>query len=311
MTTRLRFACDFCAARPDELTQGSLLRTLRDAGSAPFVDALPGRWLVWRGGGGLGPRRYACAAHRGELTAYLRRHYAGINACVWQRPPYPQVRSDAPGAMHGSAAPGDATDAAGPFIALVRQPGPQLDDLLLALTAEFRPVDTGRARDQLDELSRCLFGLGGLDAAGQAGCVAHALRHELGLRASDSRDPESLLLDRVLERREGHPLLLAVIAVELARRAGAPASVCSAPTQLFVGFGDDASLRLVELTHPAGPAPATADVVRHAAHAVAFGILGGLGDGYAHTPGRSDEAHHALILQRVLRAERGAAHHRR
>jgi len=195
------------------------------------------------------------------------------------------------------------------FLALTRRPDPPLDDLLLALTAEFRPVDRALARERLDDLSRCLFGLDGLDAAGQAGCVAHALRHELGLRPVESRDPETLFLDRVLEQREGHPLLLAVIAVELARRAGAIAHVCSAPTRLFAGFGDDAE-RLVEVTRPAGRAPDPATVVRHGSHAVAFGVLGGLSDGYAHLPGRSDEAHHAFILQRVLRQERAAAHRR-
>jgi hypothetical protein len=193
-----------------------------------------------------------------------------------------------------------------PFIALAREPDPALDDMLLALAAEFRPVDGQLARDQLDDLSRCLFGLDGLDPAGQAGCVAHALRHDLGLRCTQTRDPEALLLDRVLERRAGHPLILAVIAVELARRAGADACVCSAPTRLFAGFGD-APPRLVELTRPAGPAPDRATIVRHGAHAVAFGILGGLCEDYAHLPGHSDVAHHAFVLQRVLRDERTAA----
>ena len=187
--------------------------------------------------------------------------------------------------------------------------GASLDDMLLALTAEFRPVDQPLARERLDDMSRCLFGLDRLDAGGQAGCVAHALRHELGLRPLESRDPETMFLDRVLERREGHPLLLAVIAVELARRAGAPARVCSAPTRLFAGFGDEPD-RLVEVTRPAGRAPDPTAVVRHGSHAVAFAVLGGLSDGYAHLPGRSDEAHHAFILQRVLRQERAAAHRR-
>jgi hypothetical protein len=55
-----------------------------------YLDAFPGRWLVWNGGGPLGPRRYACRKHRGDLVAYLRYHYATVAAQVWKRPPYEQ-----------------------------------------------------------------------------------------------------------------------------------------------------------------------------------------------------------------------------
>jgi hypothetical protein len=53
-----------------------------------YLDAFPGRWLVWNGGGPLGPRRYACREHRGDLVAYLRYHYATVAAQVWKMPPY-------------------------------------------------------------------------------------------------------------------------------------------------------------------------------------------------------------------------------
>jgi hypothetical protein len=55
-----------------------------------YLDAFPGRWLVWNGGGPLGPRRYACREHRGDLVAYLRYHYATVAAQVWKMPPYTQ-----------------------------------------------------------------------------------------------------------------------------------------------------------------------------------------------------------------------------
>lgn len=310
MATRFRFACEFCSARPGEQTERSLGRLLRSRAATPFADALPERWLVWGGGGALGPRRYACPAHRGELTAYLRRHYAGIHSCVWERPPYPQV-----GPGHGAprhAAPscpepriGAALRALSPFLAVADQPEPALDELLLALTAEFRAVDVARAHDRLDDFSRSLFGLGELDAAGQAGCVSHALRHELGLRCGDPRDPEAMFLDRVLERRRGHPLVLAVVVVEMARRAGATAHVCSAPTRLFAGFGSP-TMRLVETTPPAGPPPPAESIVPHCPHAIAFGILDGLCDSLARMPGREGEAQHARVLQSALRDARPA-----
>jgi len=58
-------------------------------GAVQYLDALPGRWLVWHGHGLLGPVRYACAEHRGDLTAFLRENYGTIAPHPWKRPPYP------------------------------------------------------------------------------------------------------------------------------------------------------------------------------------------------------------------------------
>jgi len=55
-----------------------------------YVDAEPGRWLTWHGRGLLGPTRYACQQHRGELTAYLRHHYGTIGSHPWKMGPYPR-----------------------------------------------------------------------------------------------------------------------------------------------------------------------------------------------------------------------------
>ena len=78
MPTRVIFRCDFCSAAPDPETQRSLERALRELAFGQYLEAPPGRWLVWLGGGPLGPRRYSCASHRGELTAYLREHYGHL-----------------------------------------------------------------------------------------------------------------------------------------------------------------------------------------------------------------------------------------
>jgi hypothetical protein len=59
-----------------------------------YLDALPGRWLVWHGRGPLGPTRYACGEHRGEPVAYLREHYGTIAWHPWRMPPYATTRSD-------------------------------------------------------------------------------------------------------------------------------------------------------------------------------------------------------------------------
>ncbi|MDQ6834651.1 MAG: hypothetical protein M3016_00505 [Actinomycetota bacterium] len=89
MTIRVVFRCQFCPAGPDPLTQLALEGQLRELAFGQYLDAAPGRWLVWLGGGPLGPRRYACAEHRGELTAYLREHNGTIAPGPWRRPPYP------------------------------------------------------------------------------------------------------------------------------------------------------------------------------------------------------------------------------
>jgi hypothetical protein len=170
---------------------------------------------------------------------------------------------------------------ASPFLRVARQPRPGLDELLLALAAQFRPVDARYALERLDDYSRRLFGLGAQHADAQAGCVLHAVRHELGMRPTDLADPESLLLDRVLERRRGHPLLLAAVAVELARRAGVPATVCSSPARWFAVFAEPAGSHLALVDLGGGvAAPDRRVLQRHCAHEVAIGVLEGLRQSY-------------------------------
>jgi hypothetical protein len=93
--TRVIFRCEFCEAVPDHETQLCLERQLRELAFGEYVEVPPGRWLVWLGGGPLGPRRYSCAAHRGDLTAYLRQHYGTIAPHPWKMPPYPATRRSA------------------------------------------------------------------------------------------------------------------------------------------------------------------------------------------------------------------------
>jgi hypothetical protein len=90
MPTRSVFRCQFCDAAPDHGTWRSLQGQVTERMFGEYLDAFPGRWLVWNGGGPLGPRRYACRKHRGDLVAYLRYHYATVAAQVWKMPPYEQ-----------------------------------------------------------------------------------------------------------------------------------------------------------------------------------------------------------------------------
>jgi regulator of sirC expression with transglutaminase-like and TPR domain len=72
---------------------------------------------------------------------------------------------------------------------------------------------------------------------------AVALRELLGERygfrgaAADYQRLESSLLHRVLERRRGLPILLSVVWMEVARRAGAPVYGVALPGHFVVGFG--------------------------------------------------------------------------
>jgi hypothetical protein len=95
MPIRVIFRCDFCEAAPDPLTQLALEAGLRELAFGEYLEVSPGHWLVWLGGSPLGPRRYACSGHRGELTAYLREHYGTIAPHPWRRPPYPTTRRTA------------------------------------------------------------------------------------------------------------------------------------------------------------------------------------------------------------------------
>ncbi|WP_246561688.1 transglutaminase-like domain-containing protein [Streptomyces roseirectus] len=75
---------------------------------------------------------------------------------------------------------------------------------------------------------------------------AEAVRGLLGERygfrgdASDYQRLDSSLLPQVLERRRGLPILLSVVWIEVARRAGAPVYGIAAPGHFVVGFGSRA-----------------------------------------------------------------------
>jgi regulator of sirC expression with transglutaminase-like and TPR domain len=132
-----------------------------------------------------------------------------------------------------------------PFAELASRPDPPLDELTLALAAEFRTVDAAAALATLDAL--------GTDAADAvAGCGGDALAEALacgeilgrGHGFAGDRDeydaPENSMLDAVLERRRGLPILLSVVYVAAARRAGVPLEGVGLPGHFVVGhFGTD------------------------------------------------------------------------
>ncbi|MDQ3607619.1 MAG: transglutaminase-like domain-containing protein [Actinomycetota bacterium] len=129
------------------------------------------------------------------------------------------------------------------FVELAAAPDPPLDALALALAAEFRDVDGGRAIETLDDLGAELADAGPRTSKAplaEAQACAGLLGAKLGF-AGDSEQydhPDNSMLDLVLARRRGLPILLSVVYVEVARRAGIPLAGVGLPGHFVVGhFG--------------------------------------------------------------------------
>jgi regulator of sirC expression with transglutaminase-like and TPR domain len=129
------------------------------------------------------------------------------------------------------------------FAEEARSQRPDLALLCLLVGAEADPsVDEAvmdAAQIELDRLAGMLpFGLAGPRA------WAAALTELLGARCDFRGSPadyqrlESSLLHEVLRRRRGLPILLSVVWIEVARRAGAPVYGVALPGHFVVGFGD-------------------------------------------------------------------------
>jgi regulator of sirC expression with transglutaminase-like and TPR domain len=110
------------------------------------------------------------------------------------------------------------------FADLARSADATLDLLALALATAFRPVNAGRALATLDELGEeVATALQGSARTPHAETLA--LAHVLGTLHGFTGDteqydrPENSMLDRVLERRRGLPILLSTVYIEAARRA--------------------------------------------------------------------------------------------
>jgi len=131
------------------------------------------------------------------------------------------------------------------FAAACREERPDLTELCLLIGAEADPGLDGTPSDlaqiELDRLAGLLpYGLGTpLE-------WAQALRRVLGDghgfhgTPADYRQLSSSLLQEVLRRRRGLPILLSVVWIEVARRAGAPVHGVALPGHFVVAFGDPA-----------------------------------------------------------------------
>jgi Transglutaminase-like superfamily len=147
--------------------------------------------------------------------------------------------------------------------------------MLLAIAAEFRPVEPAPVSFRLDDLARELFEASAQRDPGPASHrLAALLTDELGLR-TDEAAVEGMWLDRVLARGAGHPLALAVLAAEIGRRAGLAVGVCSTPTGWYAGLGGRERLWLIDPAVDPGPTP-SGPIRRHCGHEVGFAALTGI-----------------------------------
>lgn len=132
-----------------------------------------------------------------------------------------------------------------PFLALIRCPSGSVDpfEAALALAAELRPeASAGRVRDEVERLglrlSRRIRHAGAQDDPLAAMLHAARLLHDEARYEGDSEsplDPANCDLELVVERRRGIPITLALLVVEVARRAGVPAYVAAYPSRVLVG----------------------------------------------------------------------------
>jgi hypothetical protein len=174
---------------------------------------------------------------------------------------------------------------------------PPIADLMLALAAEFRPVDSAAVDARLDELALPLFGLAGGDPRVAAARLADLLDTDPGFDA-DRSSVAGLWLDCTLEARAGHPLVLAALTAEVGRRAGLDVHVLSAPTGWYAGLGDGDRLWLVDATMDGRPADPWS-LRRHCTHELAFAALLGLTERFERLGDVRRGAHATLLRSRL------------
>jgi regulator of sirC expression with transglutaminase-like and TPR domain len=198
-----------------------------------------------------------------------------------------------------------------PFRELAAAPDAELDLLALALAAQFREVDATGAMATLDSLGAELrreVAQTGPDPESRALACGRLLgaTHAFAGEREEYDNPDNSMLDLVLARRRGLPILLSVVYVEVARRAGVPLAGVGLPGHFVVGhFGADPPV----LLDPFGgggavTAPVSEDDVRPwGAHEIAMRMLHNLVLAYQRR-GDIGAAIHAADMRLALPAER-------
>ena len=196
------------------------------------------------------------------------------------------------------------------FAELAAAPDPPLDALALALAAEFRAVDRAGALARLDALGGELAEVAAHAPAtpeAQARTCADLLGGVHGFVGDRERydDPDNSMLDVVLRRRRGLPILLSVVYVEVARRAGIRLAGVGLPGHFVVGhLGATPPLLLDPFARgaPVGGAVPGAFVRAWRSHEIAMRMLNNLVGSYQRR-GNLGAAIRAAALRLALPAE--------
>lgn len=120
------------------------------------------------------------------------------------------------------------------FAALVAGPAPELDEAVLLVAASHLPglsIEEQKAR--LDELAV------GVSEPSPVALIEH-LTGEVGFRGDRSsyHDAANSLLPLVLDRRQGIPLSLSIVAIEVGRRCGVPLHGIGMPGHFLVASAE-------------------------------------------------------------------------
>jgi regulator of sirC expression with transglutaminase-like and TPR domain len=184
------------------------------------------------------------------------------------------------------------------FAALAAAPDPPLDGLVLALAAEFGPVDRDAACSRLDAWGREIAAaLGDSPRAPHRDAAAcrHVLAETHGLEGdrTDYSDPVNSMLDQVIARGRGLPITLSVVYIEAARRGGVELAGVGLSGHFVVGhFGAVPPLLLDPFNGGAIVREQVDGVRPWSAHDIALRMLNNLVGSYSE---RGD-------IQRALRA---------
>jgi regulator of sirC expression with transglutaminase-like and TPR domain len=134
------------------------------------------------------------------------------------------------------------------FTELAAAEDPRLDLLALALAQEFRTVDAADALATLDLLgAELLHAITGVERTPRehAQACARTLGGAYGFAGDEDEydHPDNSMLDLVLTRRRGLPILLSTVYVETGRRAGVELSPVGLPGHFVVAhFGAEPPL---------------------------------------------------------------------
>jgi len=128
---------------------------------------------------------------------------------------------------------------AGSFADLVDRAGPDvpLDRAAAVLAAEEQPgVDPGSVLTALDDLAARVRIPAGAPLVERVARLNHLLFTECGFAGDDETydDPRNSLLDQVLDRQRGLPILLSVLTIEVGRRVGLALDGVAFPAHFLV-----------------------------------------------------------------------------